>query len=102
MLIAQISDCHIRDHVGTFGKLVDTTETLGRVVDHLVDLDPGPDVVLATGDLTDDGTGGGVAVEVDLRGRFPNSQVEPAGAAQRRKSSNEWSRIRPEALSAAV
>lgn len=56
MLIAQISDCHIRDHVGTFGKLVDTTETLGRVVDHLVNLDPGPDVVLATGDLTDDGT----------------------------------------------
>ena len=56
MLIAQISDCHIRDHAGGFGKLVDTTETLGRVVDHLVDLDPEPDVVLATGDLTDDGT----------------------------------------------
>ena len=56
MLIAQISDCHIRDHASAFGKLVDTTETLGRVVDHLVDLDPGPDVVLATGDLTDDGT----------------------------------------------
>ena len=56
MLIAQISDCHIRDHVGAFGKLVDTTETLGRVVDHLMALDPGPDVVLATGDLTDDGT----------------------------------------------
>ena len=56
MLIAQISDCHIRDHIGAFGKLVDTTETLGRVVDHLMALDPGPDVVLATGDLTDDGT----------------------------------------------
>ena len=56
MLIAQITDCHIRDHGGSFAKLVDTTETLRRVVDHLMALDPAPDVVLATGDLTDDGT----------------------------------------------
>ena len=56
MLIAQISDCHIRDHGGELARLVDTTETLRRVVDHLVGLDPAPDVILATGDLTDDGT----------------------------------------------
>ncbi|MDG2427922.1 MAG: phosphodiesterase [Acidimicrobiales bacterium] len=56
MLIAQISDCHIRDRASTFGRLVDTTETLIRVVEHLRALDPAPDVVLATGDLTDDGT----------------------------------------------
>ena len=56
VLIAQISDCHIRDHDSAFGRLVDTTETLSRVVDHLSALDPAPDVVLATGDLTDDGT----------------------------------------------
>ncbi|MBS1264464.1 MAG: 3',5'-cyclic adenosine monophosphate phosphodiesterase CpdA [Acidimicrobiaceae bacterium] len=56
VLIAQISDCHIRDSVGMFGGLVDTSETLARVVDHLNGLNPAPDVVLATGDLTDDGT----------------------------------------------
>ena len=56
MLIAQVTDCHIRDRDTAFGRLVDTTETLGRVVDHLLGLDPAPDVVLATGDLTDDGT----------------------------------------------
>ena len=56
MLIAQISDCHIRDQDTAFGRLVDSTETLIRVVDHLVALDPAPDVVMATGDLTDDGT----------------------------------------------
>ena len=56
MLIAQVSDCHIRDHDSAFGRLVDTTETLARVVAHLAVLDPAPDVVLATGDLTDDGT----------------------------------------------
>jgi len=56
VLIAQISDCHIRDHEGWFGRLVDTTETLGQVVEHLLALEPAPDVILATGDLTDDGT----------------------------------------------
>ena len=56
VLIAQISDCHIRDHDNGFGRLVDTTETLRRVVDHLLTLEPAPDVILATGDLTDDGT----------------------------------------------
>ena len=56
VLIAQISDCHIRDRESTLGRLVDTTETLARVVAHLRALDPVPDVVLATGDLTDDGT----------------------------------------------
>jgi 3',5'-cyclic AMP phosphodiesterase CpdA len=56
VLIAQISDCHIRDHGDHLARLVDTTETLRRVVEHLMALDPAPDVVLATGDLTDDGT----------------------------------------------
>ena len=56
MLIAQISDIHIRDHLGMFGELVDTSKTLEKAIKLLNDLDPQPDVVLATGDLTDDGT----------------------------------------------
>ncbi len=68
VLIAQISDCHIRDHDSAFGRLVDTTETLTRVVAHLADLDPAPDVVLATGDLTDDGTPGQYATLRDALG----------------------------------
>ena len=66
MLIAQISDCHIRDQGGSFARLVDTTETLRRVVDHLVGLDPAPDVILATGDLTDDGTASQYATLLDV------------------------------------
>ncbi len=66
MLIAQISDCHIRDQGGWFARLVDTTETLRRVVDHLVGLDPAPDVILATGDLTDDGTASQYATLLDV------------------------------------
>ncbi|MEC7898517.1 MAG: metallophosphoesterase, partial [Actinomycetota bacterium] len=56
MLIAQISDLHIRDHMGMFGELVDTSETLRKAVQLLNSLEPQPDVILATGDLTDDGT----------------------------------------------
>ena len=56
MLIAQISDVHIRDHLGMFGELVDTSKTLEKAIKLLNALAPQPDVVLATGDLTDDGT----------------------------------------------
>ena len=56
MLIAQISDLHIRDHLGMFGELVDTSKTLEKAIQLLNALDPQPDVVLVTGDLTDDGT----------------------------------------------
>ena len=66
VLIAQISDCHIRDHDSDVGRLVDTTETLGWVVDHLLALEPAPDVILATGDLTDDGTPGQYTILRDL------------------------------------
>jgi 3',5'-cyclic AMP phosphodiesterase CpdA len=55
ILIAQISDLHVQ---GTgeadFGG-VDTAAHLARAVAHLNRLDPAPDVVLATGDLTVDG-----------------------------------------------
>tara|TARA_B100000929_G_scaffold30971_1_gene22604 strand:+ start:238 stop:1035 length:798 start_codon:yes stop_codon:yes gene_type:complete len=39
-----------------FGELVDTSETLKKAVQLLNSLEPQPDVVLVTGDLTDDGT----------------------------------------------
>ena len=39
-----------------FGELVDTSKTLEKAIKLLNALDPQPDVVLATGDLTDDGT----------------------------------------------
>ena len=56
MLIAQISDPHIK----TEGKLaynrINTAGFLARAVDHILHLDTPPDVVLGTGDLIDDGT----------------------------------------------
>jgi 3',5'-cyclic AMP phosphodiesterase CpdA len=55
MLIAQITDCHVkRDGRLAFGA-VDAAGMLERAVAKLNDLDPQPDVVLATGDLVDAG-----------------------------------------------
>jgi len=55
MLIAQITDTHIKpEGVLAYGR-VDTAPYLARAVDHLLALRPRPDVVLATGDLVDGG-----------------------------------------------
>jgi 3',5'-cyclic AMP phosphodiesterase CpdA len=55
MLIAQISDMHIRPPGQLAYGRVDTAGLLARAVQHLLGLVPRPDVVLATGDLVDAG-----------------------------------------------
>ena len=55
MLIAQISDLHLRAGGALTFERFDTADALGRAIDHINGLDPLPDVTLATGDLTDDG-----------------------------------------------
>jgi len=55
MMIAQITDMHIKPQgVLAYGRL-DTAPYLRRAVAHLLALKPRPDVVLATGDLVDGG-----------------------------------------------
>jgi 3',5'-cyclic AMP phosphodiesterase CpdA len=54
VIICQISDFHVR-HFSS-GDLVDTRACLTAAVDRIMRLDPAPDLVLATGDLTDHGT----------------------------------------------
>src|SRR3989441_10646892 len=55
LLIAQISDTHIKPEGRLAYERIDTAWHLGRCVEHLLALDPRPDVVLATGDLVDAG-----------------------------------------------
>jgi 3',5'-cyclic AMP phosphodiesterase CpdA len=55
-LIAQISDMHIKPEGALAYGRVDTAAFLARAVDHILHLDPRPDVVLGTGDLVDGGT----------------------------------------------
>src|SRR5918994_1675836 len=64
MLIAQISDFHfLPKGVLAFGR-VDVAGRLERAIDHLNALQPQPDAVLITGDLTNDGD---AAVWAELR-----------------------------------
>jgi 3',5'-cyclic AMP phosphodiesterase CpdA len=55
-LVAQISDFHIVARGSLAMGKVDTAAFLRAAVEHLNGLDPPPDVVLATGDLTDNAT----------------------------------------------
>jgi 3',5'-cyclic AMP phosphodiesterase CpdA len=53
VLIAQISDMHLRACGRLLHGEVDTAQALAAAIDHLLGLVPAPDLVLATGDLTD-------------------------------------------------
>ena len=55
MLIAQITDMHVGQVQRVGSTTIDTLEWLGRAVDHVNALDPRPDFLVATGDLTADG-----------------------------------------------
>jgi 3',5'-cyclic AMP phosphodiesterase CpdA len=55
MLIAQISDFHLKPEGVLAYDAADTAKLLARAVDHLNSLHPIPDLVLVTGDLVDEG-----------------------------------------------
>lgn len=55
MLIAQITDSHIKAKGKLAYRKVDTENNLQRCVNHVKGLNPLPDIVLFTGDLTDFG-----------------------------------------------
>ncbi len=56
MIIAQITDLHVRPRGWKANRVVETNAMLARAVKSLNALKPVPDVVLATGDLVDGGT----------------------------------------------
>lgn len=55
MIIAQLSDIHVKPEGRLAYRRVDTAAHLARAVRHLLDLTPRPAVVLGTGDLVDAG-----------------------------------------------
>jgi 3',5'-cyclic-AMP phosphodiesterase len=55
MIIAQISDMHVKPEGRLAYRHVDTAAYLARAVRHLLAIEPRPDLVLATGDLVDAG-----------------------------------------------
>lgn len=55
MLIAQISDMHLKPEGVLAYEVADTVRPFERVVEHINLLNPRPDLVLVTGDLVDEG-----------------------------------------------
>lgn len=55
MLIAQLSDLHLRPKGELYQDLVDSNAMFAAALDHLAGLDPAPDLVLLTGDVVDEG-----------------------------------------------
>ena len=55
MLIAQISDFHLKPEGTLAYDVADTATPLKRAVEHINRLNPMPDLVLVTGDLVDEG-----------------------------------------------
>ena len=55
MLIAQISDFHLKPEGVLAYRVAETASALRRAVEHINHLQPMPDAVLITGDLVDEG-----------------------------------------------
>ncbi len=71
MLIAQLSDCHIRPPGNLFADVVDTQAMLRAAIDAVLAFQPRPDVVLLTGDLTNDGEPAAYAAMAPEIARLP-------------------------------
>ena len=71
MLIAQITDTHLKLPGKLAYKRVDTAQMLRDCVAELLKLDPQPDLIVHTGDLTDFG----------LPEEYANLKVDPGAAA---------------------
>ncbi len=56
MLLAQLSDLHVRPQGVTYQNVVDSNRMFTDAIAHLNQLSPRPDVVLITGDLVDEGS----------------------------------------------
>ena len=70
MLIAQITDSHLRTEGTRLFGAVDTFGALQRAIDHINASDPGPDAVIFTGDLVHDGGAEDYATLTDLLQRL--------------------------------
>ena len=66
MLIAQISDPHLRPRGVLYQDLVDSNAMFAAAVDHLNGLLPQPDVVILSGDLVDHGSAEEYAVAREI------------------------------------
>lgn len=73
MLIAQLSDPHLRAQGQLYQGLVDSNAMFETALAHLERLDPQPDLVLISGDIVDDPEAGDYEMAAKLIGRIKQS-----------------------------
>ena len=83
MLVAQITDLHVAPEGSFMRQFVDSNELLARAVAYLNTMTPRPDVVLATGDLTDHGTAEEYALLREILGAARGAAVPRARQPRR-------------------
>lgn len=71
LLIAQLSDAHVGTGPAFLNGQMDTVLALQRAVSHVEGLNPRPDLVLFTGDLTESGSAAEYAVVSEALSRLP-------------------------------
>jgi 3',5'-cyclic AMP phosphodiesterase CpdA len=85
MLIAQITDPHLRVEGTRLLGAVDTFGALRHAIDHLIAGDPEPDAVIVTGDLVHDGEAEDYAALTGLLQRLPAPVFAVPGNHDRRE-----------------
>ena len=85
MLIAQISDLHIRPRGELAYGVSETNLFAEHAIHALLRLDPQPDCVLVTGDITDCGLDAEYAIAAELLGRLPMPVYAVPGNHDRRE-----------------
>jgi 3',5'-cyclic AMP phosphodiesterase CpdA len=70
MLIAQLTDLHVRPHGVLANRVVETNAMLERALKHVAALDPLPDAVILSGDLVDAGLPEEYEILADLIRRY--------------------------------
>jgi len=86
MIIAQLSDFHARPHGRPAYGFIDTNAAIGRAVDAVLAMQPRPDCVLVTGDLTDCGLAEEYAIVREQLARLPMPVYVVPGNHDRREN----------------
>ncbi|WP_332682864.1 phosphodiesterase [Bosea sp. (in: a-proteobacteria)] len=86
MIIAQLSDFHARPHGCPAYGIVDTNAAIGRAVDEVLAMEPAPDCVLVTGDLSDCGLAEEYGIVRDALRRLPMPVYVVPGNHDRREA----------------
>jgi 3',5'-cyclic AMP phosphodiesterase CpdA len=71
MLIAHLSDPHLRPRGHLYQNIVDSNAMFLTAIQHLATLDPQPDLVILSGDLVDKGTEAEYALAADMLALIP-------------------------------